>query len=377
MNSDILIIGGGVIGLAIARELHKKGVDKITVVERGQVGREASWAAAGILAPQAETDRLDDFYRMCSASKDLYPRLAEELLDETRIDIELDRSGTLYLAFNEEDAADIRKRFEWQKARGLEVERCSGKDSRSIEPRISERVMEGLFFPNDWQVENRKLLTGLIKYARLNEIKLIEETKVDRVLTKGGRATGIRTIDDLNFLADVVILATGAWTALIKIGELAVPIDVKPIRGQMICFKPRNRQFRRVIYSPRGYLVPRYDGRVLAGATVEDAGFDADTTENGITSLRAVASEIAPGLADLETADKWAGLRPFAADGRPVIGGFSPVDNLFVATGHYRNGILLAPFTAKVIADLVTENRISEFLPSFSPQRFRFAGSGR
>jgi len=377
MNSDILIIGGGVIGLAIARELRRKGVGAITVIERGHLGHEASWAAAGILAPQAEADRIDDFYRMCSASRDMYPRLAEELLNETNIDIELGRSGTLYLAYSEEDVAEIRKRFEWQRSAGLDVEHFSGQDCRSLEPSVSEYALEALFFPYDWQVENRKLLAALAEFAHLNEVKLIEGTAIDSILTERGRATRVRTADNVNFSADAVILATGAWTSLIKIGELAVPIDVKPIRGQMICFKQPEGRFRRVIYSPRGYVVPRYDGRVLAGATVEDVGFDAETTESGVASLRAVASEIAPCLADLEIVDKWAGLRPFAADGLPVIGRFSQIENLFVATGHYRNGILLAPFTAKAITDLVTENRSSEFLPSFSPQRFRFAGSGR
>ncbi|MCY7375788.1 MAG: FAD-dependent oxidoreductase, partial [Pyrinomonadaceae bacterium] len=148
---------------------------------------------------------------------------------------------------------------------------------------------------------------------------------------------------------------------------------VKPLRGQMIAFQTAKRLFPRVIYSPRGYLVPRLDGRILVGATVEDVGFDKETTEAGTKLLRDNALEIAPGLINLNIVEKWAGLRPFAADGLPVLGAFPEIENLFIATAHYRNGILLAPKTAEIMADKIIENAESKYLETFSPRRFRTA----
>lgn len=368
MNSDVLIIGGGVIGLAIAREFQKKGVRKITVLERGSVGKEASEAAAGMLAPHAETEKLDDFYHFCDQSNKLYPDFAAELFDETDVDIELDKSGTLYLAFTENDVTEIRRRFEWQKSAGLPVEHLSARETRQTEAFVSPDVLESLFFPNDWQVENRKLLHALHKFAELGGIEIRENTEIKQLLIENNKITGAEAATE-KFFAGKVILANGAWTSLIKAEGLALP-PVKPIRGQMIAFQTAKRLFQKVIYSPRGYLVPRFDGRVLAGATVEDVGFEKSVTESGIGFLRENALEIAPSLVNLEIAEKWAGLRPFAADGLPVLGSFPPVENFFIATAHYRNGILLAPLTAKILTEKIVENNDSDYLKIFSPNRF-------
>ncbi|MBC7900915.1 MAG: glycine oxidase ThiO [Saprospiraceae bacterium] len=349
-NSEVLIIGGGVIGLSIAREMHKIGAGRITIIERGSIGREASFAAAGMLAPNAETDKIDDFYNFCAESNRLYPDFAAALLDETGIDIELDRSGTLYLAFTGDDSIELKKRFDWQTSAGLAVEHLNTRETLTAEPFISPNVRESLFFPNDWQVENRKLLEALRKYSEINGIRIREGTEIREILTAGEKVIGAAS-DSEKFLAGTTIIATGAWTSLIKIGEMPVSVKVKPIRGQMISFHPREKLFKRVIYSSRGYLVPRADGRILAGSTVEDVGFDKSTTETGVSALRCVASEIAPCLAGMTISDKWAGLRPYADDGLPVIGEIAGFKNLIISTGHYRNGILLAPFTAKIVAE--------------------------
>lgn len=374
-KSDVLIIGGGVIGLSLARELRKKGVGKVTVVERGELGREASFAAAGMLAPQAETDCEDEFFRFCSESNDLYPEFAAELLDETGIDIELDRSGTLYLAFTETDSADIRKRYDWQKGAGMAVEHLTAEDTRKAEPFVSPDVRASLYFPNDGQVENRKLMQALRLYASRRGIVIIEGTEVTELLTDRRAVTGVSTAKG-TLSAGTVVLATGAWTSLIKLGPGAVPVKIKPIKGQMITFQTAKRLFQRVIYSPRGYLVPRADGRVLAGATVEDAGFDKETTGGGIDFLRETAVQISPSLDSLEISEKWAGLRPFAADGLPVLGEIAGYENLLAATAHYRNGILLAPLTAKILAEKITGDGSSGYLEFFRPDRFRASATG-
>lgn len=370
---EVLIIGGGIIGLSVARALHKKGAKKITILERGRIGGEASYAAAGMLAPNAESNRADDFFRFCTTANALYPAFAEQLFEETGVDIELDRRGTLYAAFTDADVAEIRRRFEWQQAAGLTVEHLNAAAARKCESFISPDVREALFFPNDWQVENRKLLAALRKYAATNQIETIENAEVTSLLTENGKTVGAATAHR-TFAAQQVVLATGAWTTLIKADGFRLP-KVKPMRGQIIAFQTAKRLFGRVIYSPRGYLVPRLDGRILIGATVEDVGFDQTPTPRGAEFLRETALEIAPSLINLNVAEHWAGLRPFAADGLPVLGAIPEVENLSVATAHYRNGILLAPLTAEIIAEKITGNFDSEFLQIFSPRRFQTAGA--
>lgn len=374
-TSEILIIGGGLIGLSIARELHQKGFSTITILERGETGKEASFAAAGMLAPNAETDKADDFTDFCTESLSLYEQFSTNLLEETGVDIELDRNGTLFLAFTDEDVKEIRHRFEWQKKAGLAVEHLRAEDARKIEPFISPDVYEALLFPNDWQVENRKLLHALEKYAEIYGIKVRNHTEVKNLLVENKKIVGAETETE-KFYAQAVILAGGAWSSFFKTVNLQIP-EIKPIRGQMLAFHTAKRLFQKVIYSSRGYLVPRADGRIIIGATVEDAGFDKTVNEFDIEILRENAIEIAPSLANLQIHENWAGLRPFAADGLPVLGSFPQVENFFIATAHYRNGILLAPLTAKLIANQLAENADSKYLKAFSPQRFEQIGIGK
>jgi len=366
---DILIIGAGVIGLALARELRRRGMRRICMIERGSVGCKASYAAAGMLAPNAECEVIDDFYRFCDESRRSYPQLAEELLAETGIDIELDRSGTLYAAFSEADREHLALRYARQRAAGIPVEKLSAAESLNLEPCLAANVRECLYFHNDWQVENRRLLAALTKFALDNGITIIERRAVDSLIVENGSVKGAVAGGEPIF-AGSTVLATGAWTSLIKIGDSPMPFDVRPIKGQMISFQPAKRVFKRVIYSPRGYLVPRADGRTLAGATVEDVGFDSQVTSTATESLRAAAVEIAPCLKGLEIAETWAGLRPFATDGFPVIGRIGGLDGVFVATAHYRNGILLAPLTAKLVAESIVNGTDSEYFRLFGPHRF-------
>ncbi|MDQ6788557.1 MAG: glycine oxidase ThiO [Acidobacteriota bacterium] len=378
-NSDILIVGGGVIGLTLARELCRKGVEKITILERGaQVGRESSYAAAGMLAPHAETSETNDFFYFCNESNALYPNFARELFDETGVDIELDRNGTLYLAFTETDSREISERFEWQKKSAFPVEYLSAQETRKIEPFVSPDVREALFFPNDWQVENRKLLVALEKFAQSNGIEIRTNSKVKNLIIEDFKVIGAQT-DNENFFAEKIVLTAGAWTSLINNWIMRLESDtphlpmprIRPIRGQMISFQTAKRLFSKVIYTPRGYLVPRADGRILSGATVEDVGFDKNLTEAGIEFLRQNAQEISPSLASLEISEKWAGLRPRAAHGLPILGRTPySFENLFLATGHYRNGILLAPLTAKILADKIVDDKESKYLEIFGIQRF-------
>ncbi len=233
-NSDVLIIGGGVIGLSLARALRRRGVGKITILERNaETGREASDAAAGMLATQSETDQDDDFFRFCADSNKLYTQFSAQLFDETGIDIQLETSGTLYLAFTEKDVAEIRRRFSWQEKAGLNVRHLTAEEARRSEPFISPETREALFFPNDWQVDNRLLVAALQKFARSNEIEIVAGAEVKNLLTESGRITGAQTITE-KFYAAQTVLATGAWTAFIKAAENALLVTrIMPIRGQV------------------------------------------------------------------------------------------------------------------------------------------------
>lgn len=370
MNSEILIIGGGVIGLAIARELQKRGAGRIRLIESGACGHEASWAAAGMLGSQAEADGPSDFFDLCSASRDLYPNLAAELLDETGVDIELDQTGTLSLAFSESEALELQNRYAWQCEAGFQLECLSAMEVKSLEPLVSDSVHSAYLIPQDWQVENRKLLTALKSYAEQNGVEIIENAKVENLIFEGGKIAGAATGRG-EFLADTTVLATGAWTSLIKLGELEFPVKVTPVRGQMICFWPETRSFRYIIYTKRGYIVPRADGRLLTGSTTEDAGFEKGVTPQSVDYLLDMAAEISPSLVGLEIADKWSGLRPNTPDGFPIVGPIYGIDGLIVAAGHYRNGILLAPITAVAVAESLLNGNDLGLFKSFRPDRFR------
>ena len=362
MSSDVLIIGGGIIGLAIARELRARGLRRVTIVDRGELGAEASWAAAGMLAPNIEAGGSSVFHRFCRESLDLYPEFADALFTETGIDIQLDRTGTLCVAFTEKELGELEKHDTAQ------TERLSGDDIRQLEPMVSDAVLAGVRFPGDWQVDNRKLIAALRGSLEKNDVEIFEHSAVTELLIEGDRVLGAVTGSG-PLPAETTVLATGAWTSLIKFRDSALPFKVKPVRGQMASFADVSRP-RHVIFSARGYLVPRADGRLLVGATVEDVGFENVTTDEGIESLHRAAVEIVPALANLPFTDSWSGLRPFVEDGLPVIGGVPGVEGLSVATAHYRNGILLAPRTAQVIADAIVNKTESEFFRPFGVERF-------
>ena len=372
-SADVIVVGGGVIGLSVARALAHKGVGKVVIIERGQLGKEASFAAAGMLAPQAEANEADDFFKLCCRSRDLYPTFASELFAETGIDIELDKTGTLYCAFSEHDQQEIERRYDWQQQAGLLVEQLTAQEALELEPNIAPNLREALKFPADIQVENRQLLLALIAANQKLGVKSYPETTVDSLEVQRGRIAGINT--SRGFLsARKVIIASGAWTSFIKLENASPQISIEPVRGQMVCYQTEPAIAHHVIYSPRGYVVPRRDGRLLAGSTTEEVGFMKEVTETGLQLIRANAHEIAPALSRLAPVDSWAGLRPRAIDELPVLGKASETEGLHFATGHYRNGILLAPLTGELIAGLIADNVVTQELQTFTPDRFQTVG---
>jgi glycine oxidase len=368
-RAEVAIIGGGVIGMAIARALAQRGVRDVLLVERSSLGAEASSAAAGMLAPQAEADTDDDFFRLCCQSRDLYPAFAQSLNEETGIDIELETSGTMYLAFTEEDERELEQRYAWQTTAGLEVEKLSGDSARLFEPCISRDVRGALRFPLDNQVENRRLISALANANEALGVKVLTGVSVESLSIERAQLVGIATSG--GFIAcEKVVIAGGAWTSQVLNEALPNP-RIEPVRGQMVSFEATPQIARHVIYSPRGYLVPRRDGRLLAGSTTEHAGFDKRVTAAGVQSIVASALEISPAIARLPLASTWAGLRPRAADGLPVLGPCAEIAGVFYATGHYRNGILLTPITAALLASAIVDDDVSPPLQTFSPNRFQ------
>ncbi len=370
-KSKIIVIGGGIIGLSIARELALRGARDLSVIERGEFGREASWAAGGILAPQVEADSADDFFRLASASRDLYPQFAEALLNETGIDIELDTTGTLYVAFSEPEESEFRERFDWQQSEGLAVEWLSGDEARALEPALSNQVRCALKFANDLQVENRRLIEALLVSNRKLGVRLIDQCEVKAISVSADRVSGVETSREC-VSANVVVVAAGAWTSAV---DPAAKLEIEPVRGQMLCFRSESQFVRHVVYSSRGYLIPRRDGRLIAGSTSEHVGFDKRVTEQGAAQIKSMAAEIAPQVAKLALVDSWAGFRPRAPDDLPVLGASTEVDGLYYATGHYRNGILLAPITGALMAEAIISKAIPPLISPFSPDRFHLRSS--
>jgi len=370
-SPDVVVIGGGVIGLTIARALAHRGAGEICLIERASLGHEASFAAAGMLAPQAEANSQDDFFRLACQSRDLYPDFASSLHDETGIDVELDTTGTLYIALTYHDLVEIEKRYEWQTAAGLEVEKLTASQALELEPCISQSVRGALRFPRDLQVENRRLLSALANSVAKLGVTVLSGTTVESVKIERDEVRGVHTLRGFISCPNVVV-AAGTWSSLLKLSQPSEKraMMVDPVRGQMISFDARPQLTRHVIYSPRGYIVPRRDGRLLAGSTSEHAGFAKQVTAGGISAILQHAQEISPSVSALPIVDTWAGLRPRAPDSLPVLGPCDEIGGLFYATGHYRNGILLAPVTGDLIAEAVVTGVSSPLLGPFSPSRF-------
>src|SRR2546423_2300768 len=373
--AEAVVIGGGVVGLCVARSLALRKM-KVLLLERGEnPGMEASSAAGGMLAPQCEADRADEFFELACAGRDLYTPFADALREETGIDIELDRTGTLYLAFTEEDEAEITDRYEWQRRANLSVEKLNANEARELESWISPRVRAALRFPLDVQVENRRLVRALAESVKRHGVQVRTNAEAIRLIIDRERVVAVETSVGV-IHTSVAVMACGAWSSFLTSSGSRFPgVRIEPVRGQMLCFAlPSPRPVRHVIYSPRGYIVPRRDGRVLAGSATEDGGVEARGTAERVRKISTAAAEIAPQVGGLALIDYSAGLPPRAEDHLPALGACSEVAGLFYATGHYRNGILLAPVTGELIAEQIVNNETPALLNRFSPDRFTPVG---
>src|SRR5580658_4953378 len=364
------IVGAGVVGLGIAWRLARRA--DVQVFDRGRAGSGASHAAAGMLAACCEAEPgAEALVALGRDSQARWPGFAEELLRASGIDVELRREGTLVLALTADDQAEIAHRLEFQKRLGLPLEWLSAAQARAREPHLAGKIAGAVFSPQDHQVDNRKLVQALRVAAEAAGVTIHEHRPVTEIAVQGGKATGVVFEDGTSEHADVVVLAAGAWSRTIA----GLPPDrrppVRPVKGQMLALRmnPTAPLLEHVLWAPGAYLVPRRDGRLIVGATVEEKGFDDTITAGGMLTLLEAAWRAVPAVEELPIEEIWVGHRPGSRDDAPILGR-GPLDGLFYATGHHRNGILLAPVTADAMARLILDDVTDPVIRPFGLERF-------
>lgn len=368
-TQQIAVIGGGIIGLGIGWQLVRRGAE-VTIFEKDKVGAEASWVAAGMLAPSAEAQFEEiELLKFGRESLRLYPRLLEELSEEVAEVPDFDRCGTLMAGIDRDDTEKLKRLYEFRKELGLDVEFITGTAAREREPLLSPNVVSGLWLPEDAQVDNRRLLHVLKEGFEKAGGTLKEQTEVRKVKT-GNRSVEGLVVGETEYSFDKVVVAAGCWSRHIAgIPDQFLP-PVRPEKGQAITLKQTDDcRLKGIIRSPRMYIVPKQDGTLRLGATAEEKGFDKRPTAGPQKELLEDGWEIIPSIFDLPLVETIAGLRPASRDHAPIIGE-SDIPGLYYATGHYRHGILQMPITVYSLAEEILEGTISERLKHFRPQRF-------
>jgi glycine oxidase len=357
---DVIVIGGGVIGLSIARELSQ--THSVLVLDKGEIGEGTSWAAAGILSPQSEVDSASTFFELGMASRRLYPELTAALREETGTDPLYCDEGLLVLGFSEEDMNVLRARCVWQRRIGLESEMISGPQVRELEPLVTLPVEGAMLIPTDSHVVPRLLVKALHQSCLCRNVTTRAGVLVNTVAKQRVHA-GSEV-----FEAKHIVVASGVWSA--QIDGLSPRVPVQPRKGEILSLRMPERAFRRIVRWEHTYFVPRRNGELVVGATNTDAGFDRVSTRVGIGSLLTSARKISSHIESYPILETWSGLRPATPDGMPIIG-FSSLDGVIYATGHYRNGVLLAPITAAIVAALINGKLPPVPIEAFSPFRFQ------
>ena len=363
-SHDIIIVGAGIIGCSVARELARRRL-RVLVLDRQEPGKEASWAAAGMLTPAAESAEALPLVPFAKASLALYSEFIEQIEQTTGHATDYRRDGALEVFFGD-DA--VTQRAEWLaavRASGFVPEPLSAAALRQMEPALAEDAAAGALLAEEGAVDNRLLSAAVAEAARREGAELRAGVEVRRILTGHARTVGVETPQG-SLAAKHVVLAAGSFTARIEGAERYAPTI--PARGQMAALRPATMPVRRVLRGP-SYLVPRLDGRVLVGATVEHAGYEKAVTPGGIGRLLTDAVRMIPGLAVAPIVETWSGLRPDTPDHLPVLGP-TDVEGLWFATGHFRNGILLAPATARAIGEWIAEGKTALPVGQFSAMRF-------
>ena len=374
---DAIIVGGGLIGSAIALELAGEKL-RVILIDRQQPGREASWAAAGMLSPGPDSPEAAPLVPLGKESLQLYPEFIAAVEQASGMAVNFAREGTFEIFAGPQSESARDAMVEEYRRLEIAIEAISPEAARTVEPSLG-RAAAVAWLPEEATVDPRLLTEAVLAGADRRGAEIRAGCAVDSLLCRDGSCAGIVAGGERMEAAHVVI-AAGSFCGTISDcgsgteGNLARYAPVRPVRGQMIALRSESVKLQRVLRSQRGYLVPRPDGRIIAGSTLEDAGFVKQVTPEGIQRILDGAAELAPGLADAKIVEQWAGLRPDTPDHFPIIGP-TKMSGLLMATGHYRNGILLAPVTAKIVRDWIVNGKASFSAEIFSPLRFTAARS--
>jgi len=370
---DVAIIGGGVIGSSIAFELAAEKLN-VVLLDREEPGRGASWAAAGMLSPGPDSPDALPLVPLAKESLQLYRKFVAAIEEASGLHTHFASDGALQLFPGPQGEAERDKMVAELRALDIAIEPVSLNDARGMENAIGPEVRAAAWLPEEATVEPRLLMDALLAALRHHEVEIRSGCHVTSLLRQTSRCTGLVAGGE-EIAASFVVLAAGCYSSnlapenSIENDWLSRCAPTHPVRGQMLALHSDKVNLRRVLRSERGYLVPRLGGRIVAGSTLEEVGFDKRVTAGGMRKILDAAIELAPNLAGAEIVETWAGLRPATPDNLPILGP-ADIENLFIATGHYRNGILLAPVTAKLARDWILTKSMSAAAAIFSPLRF-------
>lgn len=366
MPTRAIVVGAGIIGLSVAEELTRRGVEVELLERNPDVGQEASSAAAGILSPQGEAKGPGPFYDLLRAGHALFPETIARLEAITRLDVGYKASGELAIAISDEDEQELTQEYQWQQQAGLQVEKLSAGEVKKLEPNVDGPLRWGVWWPQTTQVDCVRLVRAYAELVKGLGVTVKTQTPAGRFLTEKDRVIGVETPSG-TLKADWVIDCAGSWAGFDR--SFALPIPTVPVKGQLLQLRTASPLFQRVVRSSRAYLVQRSPEQLIAGTTVEWGCSDKTVTEEGKSSILRGAREISSRLKEVSVETAWAGLRPGTPDQLPILGP-TPLNGLLLATGHFRNGVLLAPLTGRLIAEWVTQGRSSIDLAPFQVSRF-------
>ncbi len=359
---DVLVVGGGLIGMLTARELRREGM-RVALVERGATGSESTWAGGGILSPLHPWCYPEAVNALAAWSQDGYPELLAALADESGVDPEYRRSGLLVVEGFDADEAQA-----WAARWRRTLERVDGAAALALEPSLGLSVESAVWLPEVGQVRNPRLGQALRGSLLAAGVTLLEHRPVTGFALQGERITGVETPEG-EIAAGAVVVASGAWSGSL-LGGLGLPVPVEPVRGQMLLFHAEPGVVSRILLDDSRYVIPRRDGRVLVGSTMERVGFDKSTTESALHALQAAAARLVPALAHYPLERHWAGLRPGSPRGVPYICAHPRIEGLFINAGHFRNGVVMGPASARLLTDLLLERE-----PILDPSPYRLSGN--
>lgn len=356
---SVIIVGGGAIGLFSALELHRAGL-QVTVIDRQVCGQESSWAGGGIISPLYPWRYPKPVSHLAHLSQQIYPDLLSDMQQQTGIDPEFLRSGMLILG-----DYDKEKPQDWSHRYNIDMQRIGAQSIRQLAPEISSHFQQGWWLPSIHQVRNPRLVHLLKTYLLKHQVRLIENEPVEEILIQQQAAIGVRT-HNTTYRADQILIAGGAWTSQI-LSQTGIELDIKPIKGQMLLFKGPPQIVRHITLSEDRYIIPRQDGRVLVGSTTEDCGFDKSTSDEVRQVLQDYAFRTIPTMNQFDLEIHWGGLRPGSKDGIPSIGKHPVLSNLYINSGHYRNGLVMAPGSARLISEIMLVKPCSLAQSDYAP----------